>query len=139
MSAVHRRLADSPPSRGGGIDGAGTDPDGSGTRIRSRGGTDARLEAWPGDVPERIELDPELEACRVSSDLMHEICRHALDVKPEECCGLILGNLDVAERWLAYADSVVALLPKEPAEAIAYKNAERLFNVDVSEQLFKTR
>ena len=40
--------------------------------------------------------------------------------------------IDINRRWLA-------LLPKEPAEAIAYKNAERLFNVDVSEQLFKTR
>jgi len=48
-------------------------------------------------VSERIDLDPALEDYAVSSDLMHEICRHALDVKPEECCGFVLG--DTEERF----------------------------------------
>lgn len=26
------------------------------------------------------------------SDVLHEICRHALDVAPEECCGFVLGD-----------------------------------------------
>jgi proteasome lid subunit RPN8/RPN11 len=45
-------------------------------------------------VSVRIELDPELEAASIPSDVLHEICRHGLDVAPEECCGLVLGNED---------------------------------------------
>ena len=43
-------------------------------------------------MSDRIELDPELEAVAISSELLHEICRHALEVAPEECCGLVLGT-----------------------------------------------
>lgn len=45
-------------------------------------------------VSDRCELDANLEARTVSSELLHDICRHALDVAPEECCGLVLGTLD---------------------------------------------
>jgi proteasome lid subunit RPN8/RPN11 len=45
-------------------------------------------------VSDRTELDPALEAVTISSELLHDLCRHALDVAPEECCGLVLGNLD---------------------------------------------
>ena len=45
-------------------------------------------------MSERIELDPERESRSISSDVLHEICRHALDVAPEECCGLVVGTLD---------------------------------------------
>jgi [CysO sulfur-carrier protein]-S-L-cysteine hydrolase len=41
---------------------------------------------------DRIELDPDLAPSTISSEVLHEICRHALDVAPEECCGLVLGN-----------------------------------------------
>ena len=43
-------------------------------------------------MPARIELDERLEPRRMPSDLLHEICRHALDVAPEECCGFVLGD-----------------------------------------------
>ena len=46
-------------------------------------------------MPERVNLDPELESRFIPSDVLHEICQHALDVAPEECCGLVLGNLEV--------------------------------------------
>ncbi len=51
-------------------------------------------DGWAGTeiVSERVDLDPELERRLIPSDLLHEICRHALDVAPEECCGLIMGN-----------------------------------------------
>jgi proteasome lid subunit RPN8/RPN11 len=42
----------------------------------------------------RVELDPELETRRIAGDILHEICRHALDVAPEECCGLVMGTDD---------------------------------------------
>ncbi len=44
---------------------------------------------------DRIELEPALEVATMSSELLHELCRHALDVAPEECCGLVLGNANV--------------------------------------------
>ncbi|MFK7897551.1 MAG: Mov34/MPN/PAD-1 family protein [Myxococcota bacterium] len=40
----------------------------------------------------RLELDPDREPRIVSSDQLNEICTHALDVAPEECCGLIVGS-----------------------------------------------
>ena len=43
-------------------------------------------------VSERIDLDPDLESCSMSSDVLHELYRHALEVAPEECCGLVIGD-----------------------------------------------
>lgn len=43
-------------------------------------------------MPNRLELDPDRDPCIVPSDQLNEICTHALDVAPEECCGLILGT-----------------------------------------------
>jgi len=40
-------------------------------------------------VSERVELDPRLESRFIPSDALSEICTHALDVAPEECCGLV--------------------------------------------------
>ena len=47
-------------------------------------------------VSDRIDLDAELEASVISSEVLHEICRHALVVIPEECCGLVLSRMDQA-------------------------------------------
>lgn len=44
-------------------------------------------------VSDRIELDADLEAATIPSDVLHEVCRHALEVAPEECCGLVLGTV----------------------------------------------
>jgi proteasome lid subunit RPN8/RPN11 len=43
-------------------------------------------------VFERVDLDPELESRFISSSILHEICLHALDAAPEECCGLVMGT-----------------------------------------------
>jgi len=43
-------------------------------------------------VSDRIELDSSLEAASIPGAVLHEICRHALDARPEECCGLVMGN-----------------------------------------------
>jgi len=42
----------------------------------------------------RVDLDPALGSRTVPSALLLELCRHALDAAPEECCGLVLGNPD---------------------------------------------
>jgi proteasome lid subunit RPN8/RPN11 len=49
-------------------------------------------------VSERIDLDPELESKSIPNRVLHEICRHALDVSPEECCGLVVGSAE--ERFI---------------------------------------
>ncbi len=43
-------------------------------------------------MSKRIELDLSLESRTIANEVLHEICRHALDVLPEECCGLVIGN-----------------------------------------------
>jgi len=43
-------------------------------------------------VPKQIDLDLGLESRKIPNRVLHEICRHALDVLPEECCGLVIGN-----------------------------------------------
>jgi proteasome lid subunit RPN8/RPN11 len=43
-------------------------------------------------VSKRIDLDPKLESCTIEGDVLHELYRHALEVAPEECCGLVIGT-----------------------------------------------
>ena len=43
-------------------------------------------------VSDRVDLSAELESRSIPNDILHEICQHALDVAPEECCGLVLGG-----------------------------------------------
>jgi proteasome lid subunit RPN8/RPN11 len=43
-------------------------------------------------VSDRIELDPKIAPRRMPSDVLQEICRHALEVVPEECCGFVIGD-----------------------------------------------
>lgn len=59
-------------------------------RIRA----DRVVRAGMETVTDRVELDTELESRTLPSELLNEICRHALEVAPEECCGLVLGPAD---------------------------------------------
>lgn len=43
-------------------------------------------------MSERVDLDPEFTSRFIPSDMLHEICQHALDAAPEECCGLVMGS-----------------------------------------------
>ncbi len=58
----------------------------------------SRSEVWGESVSDRLQLDRERESRRLPSDLLNELCRHALDVAPEECCGLLVssGGLEAA-------------------------------------------
>jgi proteasome lid subunit RPN8/RPN11 len=40
----------------------------------------------------RIDLDPSLPPVAISGRVLNEICAHARETQPEECCGLIMGN-----------------------------------------------
>lgn len=42
-------------------------------------------------MSDRVDLASKLDSRPFPGDVLHEICRHALDVAPEECCGLVLG------------------------------------------------
>ena len=44
--------------------------------------------------PQRITLDAERAPATIPSEVLHDLCRHALEVAPEECCGLVLGRDD---------------------------------------------
>jgi len=46
---------------------------------------------------QRIDLQPTLAPVAISSRVMHELCAHALQAQPEECCGLVTGS--AAERF----------------------------------------
>lgn len=41
---------------------------------------------------DRIEVDPSLPAVRIAAPILNDLCRHALDADPNECCGLILSD-----------------------------------------------
>lgn len=47
-------------------------------------------------MSDRVELDRERERRSAPSDLLNELCRHALDVAPEECCGLLVSKEGLA-------------------------------------------
>ncbi|MCH2171228.1 Mov34/MPN/PAD-1 family protein [Myxococcota bacterium] len=42
----------------------------------------------------RIEVDESLDPVVIPGRILNEVCAHALESLPEECCGLIVGNED---------------------------------------------
>ncbi len=74
-------------------------------------------------VSERIDLDPDLDSRLIQADVLHEICRHALDVAPEECCGLVMGS---AEEHLLRAVRITNVMTKmHVADADAFPRDAR--------------
>lgn len=43
-------------------------------------------------VARRVEIDDSLSPLPISRRILHEVCQHALEAVPEECCGLLLGG-----------------------------------------------
>lgn len=43
-------------------------------------------------VRRRIELSPDAEPLAMSGRVLNEMCAHALEAQPEECCGLVTGT-----------------------------------------------
>jgi proteasome lid subunit RPN8/RPN11 len=43
-------------------------------------------------VSEPVEVNPKLDPVVISGRLLNEICTHALESHPEECCGLLTGR-----------------------------------------------
>lgn len=46
----------------------------------------------PDPEPGGVWIDPELPAVPIPAPVLNEVCRHARDSFPEECCGLIAGD-----------------------------------------------
>ena len=68
-------------------------------------------------MSDRIDLDPELGSYSLPSDILNELCRHALDVAPEECCGLLLrgeGEGDVGLRVVRVTNVMTKMHVADP-------------------------
>ena len=64
----------------------------------------------------RIDVDDSLAPIELPAELLHELCNHALETLPEECCGLILG--DASQRYqqlFRCRNEMTALHQKDPA------------------------
>ena len=85
-------------------------------------------------VSKRIDPDPELESCSIPSDVLHELCRHALDVAPEECCGLVIGTEQV--RFLRAVRVTNVMTKMHVADAMAFpRDARHAYYMSESEYL----
>jgi proteasome lid subunit RPN8/RPN11 len=74
-------------------------------------------------VSKRIDLDPELESRSISNEVLHELYRHALDVAPEECCGLVIGSEE--ERFLRAVRVTNVMTKMHVADAKAFPRDAR--------------
>lgn len=43
-------------------------------------------------MPRSVEVDRSLSPVRIRAEVLHELCQHAVQEAPDECCGLIVGN-----------------------------------------------
>lgn len=68
-------------------------------------------------MSERVNLEPELESRFIPSDVLHEICRHALEVVPEECCGLVMGNAEAPFLRAVRVTNIMTKMHVEDPEA----------------------
>jgi len=46
----------------------------------------------PSEAGPRVEVDASLPRVRIAAELLHELCRHAVEADPEECCGLVVSQ-----------------------------------------------
>jgi proteasome lid subunit RPN8/RPN11 len=66
----------------------------------------------------RIELNRNLPPVAISSLVLHELCSHAMDVVPEECCGLIAGRPDDPYRAVYRVTNVMT--KKHLSDSVAF-------------------
>ena len=50
------------------------------------------LRAPEASTRQRIGVDDSLPEVRLDAELLHELCRHAVEAEPEECCGLLVSR-----------------------------------------------
>ncbi len=65
----------------------------------------------------RIELDTSLAPVTISGRVLNELCAHARETQPEECCGLIAGNDEELYRSMYRCRNEMTLCHrKDPAQ-----------------------
>jgi proteasome lid subunit RPN8/RPN11 len=85
-------------------------------------------------VRERIDLNLDLSPVFVSGQIMHELCSHALDTAPEECCGLIAGT--DANRFQTLHRITNVMNRKHHADPVAFpRDAQHAFYMAETEYL----
>jgi proteasome lid subunit RPN8/RPN11 len=52
----------------------------------------------PSTTSRRIEVDTNLQSVALPGPVINELCAHAIEARPEECCGLVTGGDDVRFR-----------------------------------------
>ncbi len=63
----------------------------------------------------RVEVDPSRDPIRIPSHIFDELCQHAREAEPEECCGLIIGNsLDRYHRLVRCRNEATARHEEDP-------------------------
>jgi proteasome lid subunit RPN8/RPN11 len=63
----------------------------------------------------RVEIDHSLAPVRMPARILHELCQHALETLPEECCGLLVGNsLERYRRIVRCRNDMTALHHLDP-------------------------
>lgn len=50
------------------------------------------MESESPQERKRIEVDPEREPISITGRVLNELCAHAREAQPEECCGLVAGD-----------------------------------------------
>jgi proteasome lid subunit RPN8/RPN11 len=68
-------------------------------------------------VSRRVELDEDMPAISVSAEVVHELCRHALEAHPDECCGLVTGTRDEPYRSIHRCTNVMTKMHLNDPEA----------------------
>ena len=72
--------------------------------------------AAPGGRARRIEMDEDRDPVRIDARVMHELCAHALEAQPEECCGLVIGRpSDRFSRVVRCRNEMTARHKEDPA------------------------
>lgn len=64
-------------------------------------------------MPRRVELDQTQAPVTVPARILQELCAHALETLPEECCGLVVGNSLERYRRLVRCRNDMTLLNRQ--------------------------
>ena len=69
-------------------------------------------------MADKVEVDQTLAPVPIPARILHELCQHALETSPEECCGLIVGNS--LERYLRVVRCRNEMTAKNIEDSITY-------------------
>ena len=82
----------------------------------------------------RIELNRDLEPVPLPASVLNELCRHALDTAPEECCGLVTGT--PARRFQGVYRITNVMTRMHVSDAVAFpRNAHHAYYMSEIEYL----